>query len=78
MYFCLCADPLSSKPIRQKVDKLPDDISRTPLNQIHWWNGGITRDDFQARNVLFQQEDQATYIKKLLEKCLQENMASLI
>jgi hypothetical protein len=38
----------------------------------------MTRDDFEARNVLFQQEDQATYIKKLLEKCLQENMASLI
>jgi hypothetical protein len=53
-------------------------ISSTPLNQVKWWNGGMTKDDFEARNVLFQQEDRNTYIEKLLEKCLQGNTASSI
>jgi hypothetical protein len=43
-------------------------VSSTPLNQIKWWNGGMTKDAFEARNVLFQLEDRATYIGKLLRK----------
>jgi hypothetical protein len=31
----------------------------------------MNKEDFEAQNILFQQEDQANYIKKLLEKCLQ-------
>lgn len=46
-------------------------VSSTPLNQVKWWNEGIAKEDFEARNVLFQREDQNTYIEKLLEKCLQ-------
>jgi hypothetical protein len=53
-------------------------ISSTPLSQVKWWNGGMSKEDFEARNVLFQREDQATYIKKLLEKCLQGNTVSSI
>ncbi len=53
-------------------------ISSTPLREVKWWNGGMSREDFEARNVLFQREDQATYIKKLLEKCLQGNTVSSI
>jgi hypothetical protein len=52
-------------------------ISSTSLSQVKWWNGGMSKEEFEARNVLFQREDQeATYIKKLLEKCLQGNTAS--
>jgi hypothetical protein len=51
-------------------------LSSTPLYQVKWWNGGMDKEDFEARNVLFQREDHATYIKKLLEKCLQGNTAS--
>jgi hypothetical protein len=50
-------------------------ISSTSSSQIKWWNGGMSKEEFEARNILFQREDQATYIKKLLEKCLQENSA---
>ncbi len=45
-------------------------ISSTPLNQIKWWNGGMTKKDFEERNVLFQWDDRETYIEKLLEKVL--------
>jgi hypothetical protein len=43
-------------------------ISSTPLTQIEWWNGGMTKNEFEARNVLFQQEDRDTYIERLLRK----------
>lgn len=45
-------------------------ISSTPLNQVKWWNGGMSKEDFETRNVLFQREDQATYINKLLKKVI--------
>jgi hypothetical protein len=51
-------------------------ISSTPLSQVKWWNGGMNKEDFEARNILFQQEDRANYIKKMLEKCLQGNTES--
>jgi hypothetical protein len=47
-------------------------VSSTPFNQIPW-RGDMKKEDFEARNILFQQEDRATYIRKLLEKCLQRN-----
>jgi hypothetical protein len=53
-------------------------LSSTPLNQVKWWNGGMSKEDFEARNVLFQRENRATYIKKLLEKCLQPKTTSSI
>jgi hypothetical protein len=43
-------------------------ISGTPSQQVAWWNGGMTRAELEARNVLFQREDRATYIEKLLGK----------
>jgi hypothetical protein len=47
-------------------------VSSTPFNEIQW-RGDMKKEDFEARNILFQQEDRATYIRKLLEKCLQRN-----
>jgi hypothetical protein len=47
-------------------------VSSTPFNKIPW-RGDMKKEDFEARNILFQQEDRANYIKKLLEKCLQRN-----
>ena len=41
-------------------------ISGTPAQQVAWWNGGMTKAELEARNVLFQREDRATYIEKLL------------
>jgi len=43
-------------------------VSATRVPEVAWWDGGMTKEEFEARNVLFQREDQATYIAKLLEK----------
>jgi hypothetical protein len=43
-------------------------ISNTRLPEIGWWDGGMTKEQFEERHVLFQQEDRATYIEKLLGK----------
>ncbi len=53
-------------------------VSSTRVPEVAWWDGGMTKDEFEARNVLFQLEDRSTYIEKLLEKCLQGNTASSI
>jgi hypothetical protein len=45
-------------------------VSRTGVTEIAWWPGGMTKEKFEARNVLFQHEDRTTYIGKLLKKCL--------
>jgi hypothetical protein len=42
-------------------------LSSTPLKQVKWWNGGMAKEDFEARNVLFQRDD-SNYIEKLLSK----------
>jgi hypothetical protein len=43
-------------------------VSSTRVPEVAWWNDGMTKDEFEARNVLFQREDGDTYIQKLLEK----------
>jgi len=50
-------------------------IANTKFEQVdHWLTPGIgqrmTKADFEARNVLFQNEDKATYIGKMLNKVL--------
>jgi hypothetical protein len=41
-------------------------ISNTRLQEVSWWAGGMTKQQFEERHVLFQNEDKATYIKKML------------
>jgi len=41
-------------------------ISNTRSGEISWWNGGMTKEQFEERHILFQQEDKATYIAKML------------
>ena len=41
-------------------------ISNTPYQQVRWWTEEMTKDQFTAANVLFQKEDRATYIKRML------------
>jgi len=43
-------------------------VSSTPIPEVAWWENGMTKDEFEARNVLFQREDKTTYIGKLLRK----------
>ncbi|GIW56342.1 MAG: type III restriction endonuclease subunit R [Nitrospiraceae bacterium] len=43
-------------------------VSSTRVPEVAWWDDGMTKDEFEARNVLFQREDRATYIEKLFRK----------
>jgi hypothetical protein len=48
-------------------------ISNTRLPEISWWGGGMTKKHFEERNVLFMQEDKATYIGKMLAMATASN-----
>ena len=41
-------------------------VSNTRLPEIGWWDGGMTKDQFEKKHVLFQQEDKDVYIGKIL------------
>jgi len=45
-------------------------ISNTRLPEVGWWDGGMTKEQFEERHVLFQQEDKDTYIEKVLRMAL--------
>ena len=45
-------------------------LSNTRLPEIAWWQGGMTKEQFEERHVLFQQEDRGIYIGKLLAMVL--------
>jgi hypothetical protein len=42
-------------------------ISNTRVPEVSWWSGGMTKADFEQCHVLFQEEDKAIYIGKMLE-----------
>jgi len=41
-------------------------VSYTLYSDIKWW--GLTKEELENRNVLFQKDDKETYIKKMFEK----------
>jgi hypothetical protein len=41
-------------------------ISNTPLPDVSWWDGGMTKKEFEQRHIFFRQEDKKTYIQKIL------------
>lgn len=43
-------------------------ISNTPFPAVSWWGRGLTEEEFEKRNVLFQKEEGTGCIKKLLER----------
>ena len=45
-------------------------VSKTRSPEIKWWGGGMSKEDLETRNVLFQTEDRGTYIRRLLERTL--------
>jgi len=45
-------------------------VSSTRVPEVAWWDDGMTQDEFEARNVLFQRGDRDTYIEKLMNKIL--------
>lgn len=67
-----------SKTIKELEQQLGDPavmlnsfiISTTPPHQIDWWGGGMKKEEFDARHVLFQYDDKNTYISRLLNKAV--------
>jgi hypothetical protein len=53
-------------------------ISNTALSDVKWWTPeGMTKDDFEDHHVLFQvEEDESTYIEKMLVRVLGESPTS--
>jgi hypothetical protein len=45
-------------------------VSKTRAREVGWWVGGMNKKDLDARNVLFQEEDRASYIQTLLNHTL--------
>jgi len=43
-------------------------ISNTPYRAVNWWEKGVSMDEFEKHHVLFQVEDQAVYIHKILNQ----------
>lgn len=43
-------------------------VSNTRVSEVGWWDGGMTKEQFEARNVLFQREDRSIYIENLLKR----------
>jgi hypothetical protein len=41
-------------------------VSNTRLPEVGWWDGGMTKEQFEERHVFFQKEDKDTYIEKML------------
>jgi len=46
-------------------------ISNTPYDEIEYW--GMSKRDLEDRHVLFQKEDQPTYVKTMLDSVLAED-----
>lgn len=42
----------------------------TPLRQVAWWSDGMTKAQFEDRNVVLRQEDKDTSIRTILTKAL--------
>lgn len=53
-----------------KVQLLSFIISNTPYRQVAWWDGTLSKEQFEDCNVLFQFEEKQTYVGKMLNKVL--------
>jgi len=42
-------------------------VSSTPLPDVSWWCDGMTKEQFEQHNVLFQKEDKDIYISKIMK-----------
>lgn len=50
-------------------------VSPARIPEVTWWNGGMTQEEFEARNVLFQWDDQANYIRKVFTRMVESSPA---
>lgn len=42
-------------------------VSNTTLSQVSWWGGGMTKEMFDEKHILFQKEDKDSYIDKIFK-----------
>ena len=42
-------------------------VSNTRSPEVGWWDGGMTKEQFENMHVFFQEEDKDTYIEKILK-----------
>ena len=43
-------------------------VANTPYQQVKWWSDGMSKDDFCACNVVFQQDDRDTYVSTIFDR----------
>ncbi len=43
-------------------------VSPTRIPDVTWWNGGMTQEELESRNVVFQRDEKPQYIEKILRK----------
>jgi hypothetical protein len=46
-------------------------VSNTPYIQVKWWSDGMTKEEFEACNVLFQRDEPDAYIEKMLASVIE-------
>lgn len=47
-------------------------VSSTPLQQLKWWDGGMSELDFEARHVVFRTPGQTGYVEKVVKGMLEQ------
>jgi len=47
-------------------------ISNTPYNQLTYWKGQESIEDFNSNHVLFQKEQRDCYVRILIEKQIEK------
>lgn len=47
-------------------------VSNIPYIQVKWWSDGMTKEEFEACNVLFKPDDRESYISTLLKSVIGE------
>ena len=52
-------------------------ISNTPFQQVKWWTDDLSKAEFTERHVLFQREDRATYIERLLTAAVSKEQVTV-
>jgi hypothetical protein len=47
-------------------------VANTPYQQVKWWSDGMSKEDFGACNVVFQQDDRDTYVSAIFRRITRE------
>ena len=47
-------------------------VSRTPLRQLAWWDGGMSELDFEQRHIVFQEPGKTEYVERIIRAVLRD------